>query len=411
MNPTANQSTQPAMLPRSLLSGVPLASRIFLNLLAQLKSGNLRLITPEGVELIFGNSLHPLSVTVKIGDWRACQRILYAGDIGLAESVEAGWIDTSDMTALLRLAIRNQATLNRLIQGNRWVTCLYRLRHWLRPNTRKGSRRNIHAHYDIGNKFYQCWLDPSMTYSSALFNGDYSLSLQHAQDMKYQRIIDQLGLSAGHQVLEIGCGWGGFAEFAAKQGIKVTGITISQSQLDYAQERMRRASLSENVNLSLCDYRDVAGIYDGIVSIEMFEAVGERFWSTYFKKIAACLRPNAKALVQSITISERDFEQYRTGTDFIQQYIFPGGMLPSPERFVLGAAKAGLQTQQQFMFGADYAETLRRWRTTWEHGYENILKQGFDEKFMRIWGLYFSYCEAGFAEGKTDVGQFLLAKA
>jgi cyclopropane-fatty-acyl-phospholipid synthase len=389
---------------------VPTTSKLFLNFLTRLKSGHLQLITPEGSQFEFGDLLQPLNATLKINDWRACKRIFHAGDIGFAESVEAGWIEISDITALLRLAIRNEAALNRLFNGSKLVTFLYRLRHWLRPNTRKGSRRNIHAHYDIGNEFYQLWLDKSMTYSSALFEGDFGLSLQSAQERKYQRIIDQLGLSSGHHVLEIGCGWGGFAKYAGLQGIKVTGITISPSQLELAQDKINQSGLQDFVNLHLLDYRDVEGEYDAVVSIEMFEAVGERFWPDYFKTVAARLKSGGSALIQSITITERDFERYRSGTDFIQQYIFPGGMLPSPERFCSYANASGLQTQQQFAFGGDYAETLRRWREAWEGKYESILKQGFDERFMRIWRLYFAYCEAGFAEGKTDVMQFLLKK-
>lgn len=406
MNPILNPVHLSGLLPPS----VPKTSKLFLNFLTRLKTGHLHLITPEGSQLVFGDLLQPLSATLKINDWRACTRIFYAGDIGFAESIEAGWIEVSDITALLRLVIRNEAALNRLFNGSKLMTFLYRLRHWLRPNTRKGSRRNIHAHYDIGNAFYQLWLDKSLTYSSALFDGDCSLSLQCAQERKYQRIINELGLSEGQHVLEIGCGWGGFAEYAGLKGIKVTGITISPSQLQLAQDRIKRRELQEVVDLHLCDYRDVEGEYDAVVSIEMFEAVGERYWPDYFKAISTRLKAGGKALIQSITILERDFERYRSSTDFIQQYIFPGGMLPSPERFGSRARAAGLEMQQQFAFGADYAETLRRWRATWEQEYTTILQQGFDERFMRIWRLYFAYCEAGFAEGKTDVVQFLLSK-
>lgn len=397
-------------LSGALPSRVPVISKLFLHFLTRLQSGHLQLITPEGGQLMFGDLLQPLSATLKINDWRACTRIFHAGDIGFAESVEAGWIEISDITALLRLAIRNEAALNRLVNGSKLTTFLYRLRHRMRSNTRKGSRRNIHAHYDIGNAFYQLWLDKSMTYSSALFEGDYSLSLETAQERKYQRIINELGLTAGDHVLEIGCGWGGFAEYAAAHGIKITGITISPSQLELAQERIKRAGLQDKVDLYLCDYRDVQGEYDAVVSIEMFEAVGERFWPAYFGAIATRLKPDGKALIQSITISEGDFERYRRSTDFIQQYIFPGGMLPSAERFCAQAAVAGLKTLQPFAFGADYAETLRRWHAAWEREHHTILTQGFDDRFMRIWRLYFAYCEAGFAEGKTDVMQFLLCK-
>ena len=390
---------------------VPTAAKLFIGLLSRLKSGHLQIITPEGNQMMFGDLHQPPSATLKINDWRACARIISAGDIGFAECLEADWVSTPDLTALLRLALKNEAALQRMVNGGRISTLWYRLKHWLRPNTREGSRRNIHAHYDIGNDFYQRWLDPSFTYSSAVFHGDYSISLEQAQANKYQRIIDELKLKAGDHVLEIGCGWGGFAEHAGKQGIRITGITISPAQLAIAKERVQKNNLTELVDLQLCDYRDLTGQFDAVVSIEMFEAVGERFWAEYFKTVSARLKSGGNALIQSITILERDFERYRSSTDFIQQYIFPGGMLPSPERFVEQAEKAGLATLSHYPFGRDYAETLRRWHQAWEREYESIIKLGFDDRFMRIWRMYFAYCEAGFDEGKTDVIQFLLHKA
>jgi len=387
---------------------VPATARIFLRLLGGLQSGHLQLVTPEGNRHMFGDLHEPPSATLKINDWRACARIIRAGDIGFAEAVEAGWAESPDLTALLRLAIRNEAALGRMVNGL-WLSRLwYRLRHVLRPNTRVGSRRNIHAHYDIGNAFYRTWLDDSMTYSSAVFDGDFGQTLFSAQQRKYRRIIEVLGLKAGDHVLEIGCGWGGFAAYAAALGIRVSGVTISAAQLEVAVQRTRE--YADLVHLSLCDYRDLTGVFDAIVSIEMFEAVGERFWADYFTTLAARLRPGGRAVVQSITIAERDFERYRSSADFIQQYIFPGGMLPSRERFETCAARAGLQVEEQFCFGADYAETLRRWHHAWSDSYDAIIAQGLDQRFMRIWRLYFAYCEAGFDEGKTDVVQFLLHK-
>ena len=386
------------------------ATKLFLNLLDRLQHGHVQLMTPEGTCLMFGDLHEPPSATLQIHDFRACGRILRAGDIGFAESYEAGWIDSPDLAALLRLAIRNEGVLDKMVFGGKLATLWYRIRHWLRPNTRNGSRRNIHAHYDIGNDFYQRWLDPSWTYSSAIFNGNYAQSLHSAQSNKYQRIIDKLGLRAGSRVLEIGCGWGGFAEHAARLGIHVHGVTISPAQLAIAQQRITQQNLGELVQLEICDYRDLHGEYDAIVSIEMFEAVGERFWAEYFKTVTARLKAGGKALVQTITIAESAFERYRSSTDFIQQYIFPGGMLPSPERFNAKAQQAGLRNIDQYHFGRDYAETLRRWRTVWEREKSAISAQGFDERFMRIWRLYFVYCEAGFDGGKTDVVQFLLHK-
>jgi cyclopropane-fatty-acyl-phospholipid synthase len=395
----------------SLSGKVPAAARLFIKLLEHLRFGHLQLITPEGNRLMFGDLHQPPSATLQINDWRACGRIFRAGDIGFAESYEKKWIDASDLTAVIRLALRNEAVLDRMVFGGKLAVLWYRIRHFLRPNTRQGSRRNVHAHYDIGNDFYRLWLDPSWTYSSAIFDGDFTQSLQQAQARKYQRIIDKLDLRPGDKVLEIGCGWGGFAEHAAIQGIHVDGVTISPSQLRIAQQRMAEGGLQNMSSLRLCDYRDLTGQYDAVVSIEMFEAVGERFWREYFDTVAKRLKPDGKALIQSITIDERHFERYRSNTDFIQQYIFPGGMLPSPERFCAKAEDAGLRTLDQYAFGQDYAETLRRWRAACEGQREAISRQGFDERFARIWRLYLTYCEAAFDEGRTNVVQFLLHKA
>jgi len=399
---------------RSTLSTQPLAApagaRLFLALLNNIRHGHLELITPCHTRMLFGDAHAPAGATLQLHDWRACQRIMRAGDIGFAEAYAAGWIDTPDLTALLRLALRNEASLNQLVFGGALARCWYRLRHWLRPNSRKGSQRNIHAHYDIGNDFYQLWLDPSWTYSSALFDGDFSLSLHSAQQRKYQRIIDTLQLRAGQRVLEIGCGWGGFAEHAARLGIHVHGVTISPAQLEVAQRRVATLALDDHVWLELCDYRDLDGEYDAVVSIEMFEAVGEQYWPQYFRTVQARLKPGGQALVQSITIAEQHFPRYRSSTDFIQQYIFPGGMLPSIERFERHAAREGLRPLQRHAFGRDYAETLRRWDGQCRAQRQQIARQGFDEHFMRIWQMYFAYCEAAFDEGRTDVVQFLLQK-
>ncbi len=388
----------------------PTGAKLFLSLLSRIRIGHLTLVTPDDTHMVFGNAHMPFGATLKIHDWRACSRIMRAGDIGFAEAYAARWLESPDLTALLRLAIRNEEALEPALFGGVVAQCWYRLRHLLRANTREGSKRNIHAHYDLGNAFYALWLDPSWTYSSALFDGDHSLSLQEAQGRKYQRIIDVLGLQPGDRVLEIGCGWGGFAEHAARQGIRVHGLTISSAQLAHAIERIERQGLAELVELELRDYRDITGEYDAVVSIEMFEAVGEKYWPDYFKAVSRRLRPGGKALVQSITIGERYFPRYRSSADFIQQYIFPGGMLPSVERFIQHAAQANLATQDVFPFGADYAETLRRWDKQCTAMHQQITAQGFDDHFQRIWHMYFAYCEAAFDEGRTNVVQFILAK-
>jgi cyclopropane-fatty-acyl-phospholipid synthase len=400
MNHTLSTVTQTA----------PAAARLFLNLLGRLSHGHLELITPDHTRMVFGDAHAGPGATLQLHDWRACGRILRAGDIGLAEAWSAGWIDSPDLVALLRLALRNEAALEPALFGGVLARCWYRLRHWLRPNTRSGSRRNIHSHYDIGNDFYRLWLDRSWTYSAAIFDGDHSMPLEQAQARKYQRVINTLGLQAGDRVLEIGCGWGGFAEHAARQGIHVHGLTISPAQLEVAQQRIAAAKLGKYAHLELCDYRDIEGSYDAVVSIEMFEAVGERYWPQYFDTVQARLKPGGKALVQSITIGERYFPRYRSSTDFIQEYIFPGGMLPSVERFERSAAHAGLQCDDVYAFGRDYAETLRRWRSAYHAARAQVTAQGFDAHFMRIWDLYFAYCEAAFDEGRTDVVQFLLHK-
>jgi len=390
------------------LSGdVPAAARLFMSLLGQLQRGYLRLVTPDGGQLLFGDPHQAMGGELQLHDWRACSLILRSGDIGFAEAYRDGWLDTPDLTALLTLALQNEAVLDRALFGGVLAGLWYRLRHWLRPNSRAGSRRNIHAHYDLGNAFYRLWLDEGMSYSSAWFDGDYGQSLADAQHAKNQRIIRVLGLKPGMRVLEIGCGWGGFAEQAARQGIRVHGVTISPAQLAYAQERL---AAEPRVTLQLCDYRDLDGQYDAIVSIEMFEAVGERYWAGYLDTLHQRLKPGGRALIQSITIDDARFERYRRGSDFIQQFIFPGGMLPSPVRFAAAAARQHLTVSDAFDFGRDYAETLRRWRAAFEQQIEAVRTLGFDEAFIRVWRLYLAYCEAGFEADRTGVMQFVLQK-
>ncbi|MDN0082837.1 cyclopropane-fatty-acyl-phospholipid synthase family protein [Crenobacter sp. SG2305] len=385
----------------------PAAARVFLRLLGRLRHGHLRLIAPDGSRLLFGDLHHPVRAELQLYDWRACTAILRGGDIGFAEAWRDGWLDTPDLVALLSLVLQNEAAMGRALHGGVLAGVWYWLRHWLRTNSRAGSRRNIHAHYDLGNDFYRLWLDESWSYSCAWFGGDFGQSLTVAQRSKNQRIIEVLGLQPGMRVLEIGCGWGGFAEQACRQGIAVHGVTLSPSQMAFASRRLAGQSLA---TLTLCDYRDLHGEYDAIVSVEMFEAVGERYWPGYFKTLRRCLRPGGQALVQSITIDEVLFEHYRRGSDFIQQFIFPGGMLPSRERFQSAAARQGLVLSDRADFGADYAETLRRWRAAFEAQREAVRALGFDEAFIRTWLLYLCYCEVGFDAGRTGVSQFLLRK-
>jgi len=288
----------------------------------------------------------------------------------------------------------------------------HRLRHLRNANSLKGSRRNIAFHYDLGNAFYALWLDRTMTYSSARFDGDWSLDLGEAQQRKYQRVLELLDLPSGQSLLEIGCGWGGFAEQAAgSAGHRVRGLTLSRLQLEYASARIDAAGLAGQCGFALQDYRDEQGQYDGIVSIEMFEAVGEAYWNDYFAAVRRALRPGGRAVVQSILIDDALFERYRNGTDFIQQQIFPGGMLPSAERFRAVAAENGLVVIHQEHFGLDYAETLNRWERNFIARQDEVRALGFDARFMRLWYFYLAYCQAGFNSGSTDVAQFVLQPA
>lgn len=390
------------------LSAAPRQARLLVALLERLQIGHLQLTTPDGAVLHFRGAVEGPHASLSVRDWRAAGRILWSGDIGFAEAYRDGWVDCPDLAALLRLALANEAVLERAVFGGAVSTAWHWLKHHLRPNHRAGSRRNIHAHYDLGNDFYALWLDPSFTYSSALFCGRTDLSLQDAQAAKYDRILDALGLEHGARILEIGCGWGGFAERAAGRGMQVHGVTISPAQLSYA--RARTAHLP-GVELELCDYRDIRGEYDAVVSIEMFEAVGERYWTQFFCCVRDRLRSGARAVVQTITIDERHFARYRSGSDFIQQFIFPGGMLASPERFAQGARAQGIATVDSLHFGGDYAETLRRWRAVFEARLDAVRGLGFDERFVRIWRLYLCYCEAAFDAGRISVMQTCLERS
>lgn len=392
---------------------IPWSGRLLVSLLSRITYGSLKLIDPAGIEMMLGQNASVPSAEMphaelRIVDWRAAGLILRQGDIGFAESLRRGWVDSPDLVALFTLAIRNEQ-ISEVVDGHWWALLLKRLSHWiLKDNSRAGSRRNILSHYDVGNSFYRLWLDPSMTYSAALFEGDTEQSLEQAQDAKYDRILDQINAQPGQTILEVGCGWGGFAECAAKRGLNVVGITLSDAQLEWATQRMRNAGLSERVKLRLQDYRDVPEKFDHIVSIEMFEAVGLLHWSGYFQMLARCLKPGGRIVIQTIDIAEEKFDSYRSGTDFIQQYIFPGGMLPSPSRFKKECEAAGLRTLEVLSFGQDYAETLKRWAQRFDASLTQIRELGYDDAFVRIWKMYLAYCEVGFRQTRTDVKQWTL---
>ena len=378
-----------------------------LQLLRKIKHGTLRLECPDHKVLHFGDGSEPVTLTLK--NWEPCIAAVKSGDIGFAESYINGDWHTDKLSRLLELFIHNREAVETAIYGTWWGSLAYRLKHLFNRNSRAGSKRNIHAHYDIGNNFYQLWLDPSMTYSSAWFNQPEA-TLQQAQHAKYERIVEQLRIGADSRVLEIGCGWGGFAELAASRGAHVTGLTLSTEQRDFAEQRLLVAGLGKQVDLRLQDYRDTEGQFDAIASIEMFEAVGEAYWDSYFACLAQRLKSGARACVQTITIADELFARYRKGTDFIQQYIFPGGMLPSPSAFRAGAARHGLRMVDEFAFGADYGRTLATWQRNFEAQQQAVLAQGFDQQFIRTWAFYLAYCEAGFRAKSIDLFQFTLEK-
>ncbi len=386
----------------TLRGNPPLArdTRSVLSLLEGLRHGLLEVRLPDGGSRLFGEG-EP-GVVLQVHDEAMFGRVLARGDIGLAEAYLDGQWDTPDLTGLLGLFAANRDALRRAVYGS-WRQLLgARLRHWLNRNSRDGSRRNIMAHYDLGNDFYRLWLDPSMSYSSALYRPADDGSLPAAQDAKYRRILNRLAAGPGQRVLEIGCGWGGFAELAVAEGLQLTGLTLSPAQLEWARRRVPQA------DLRLQDYRDLDERFDHVVSIEMFEAVGERWWPTYFSGVARARRPGGRAVVQSITIRDDLFSSYRRGTDFIQQYIFPGGMLPSRSAFRSAAARQGLAVVDEYAFGPDYARTLAEWRQSFETHWPRIAELGFDETFRRLWRFYLCYCEAGFLAGNIDVVQFEL---
>ena len=385
-------------------SKFPLTGHLFFVMLDKLEHGLLHVTTPEGASRRFGKTASAVDAQLHIHHWRAAHLIMVQGDIGFAESMRRGWVSSPDLLALFRLAIHNQQILQQAIHGKWWALLVRRLSHlWLRDNSRAGSKRNIQAHYDLGNDFYQCWLDPSMTYSAAWFGKHREQSLEQAQQAKYQRILEELGAQQGQHILEIGCGWGGFAEYAARRGCKVDGITLSPSQLAFAQQRLQAQGLDALVTLSLQDYRDINGQYDHIVSIEMLEAVGEAHWHEYFSLLQQRLKPGGKVVIQCIDIADDYFPHYRSSTDFIQQFIFPGGMLPSPSIIYTHARQTGFKVHRLLSFGQDYAHTLHLWHQRFMSQLDAIREQGFDDAFIRLWEMYLKYCEAGFIEQRTDV--------
>ncbi len=376
----------------------------FLKALEHIEFGSIDVTTPDGKQHQFGGRNQGPHATLTLYDWRAISIFATKGDIGFAEAYRDGWWDSDDLTNLFTVGLQNEAALDKYIYGNVIGRIAARVSYLFTRNTVSGSKKNIHAHYDLGNEFYKLWLDESMTYSSALFTSPTE-DLAQAQHNKYDRIIDRLGHSG--RVLEIGCGWGGFAERAlGKKDFEIKGLTISNAQHEYATKR-----LNNNAQIVLEDYRLQQGKYNSIVSIEMFEAVGERFWPVYFDKLKSLLADKGKAIIQTITIGNEYFERYRTGGDMIRTYIFPGGMLPSTQRFAEESQKAGLKIADTHMFGQDYALTVDHWRQGFESKLSEIKNLGFDEPFIRLWRFYLTCCIASFKVGRTDVMQVELQHA
>ncbi|WP_377505087.1 class I SAM-dependent methyltransferase [Octadecabacter sp. R77987] len=337
-------------------------------------------------------------------------RLIREGDLGFCEAYMDGWWTTPDLQAFMDLVHDDAEEMYDGFPGQRFVRAYEQLRFWLQSNSKRQAKKNISYHYDLGNDFYGLWLDDTMTYSSAKFETGQE-PLEKAQEQKYASMVDQMGAKAGDHVLEIGCGWGGFAEYAARErGIKVTGLTISQEQFNYATDRIEKAGLSDMVTFKLQDYRDETGSYDGIASIEMFEAVGEKYWPVYFDTLRDRLKPGKNATLQIITVQDARWDVYKRGVDFIQKYIFPGGMLPSPTVLRQQVEKAGLKVAHSIEFGESYSQTLRRWHDDFNARWDQVAALGFDDRFRRMWNFYLTSCAGTFHSGNCDVTQITVTR-
>ena len=392
------------------LSGVPRSLRFALHRLLKLKFGTIVVVLPDNRALRFEGEEAGPEARLELANYAIVRKVLAGGDVGFAESYMDGDWTTPDLPTVLTVFSANLDRMDGIGKGGPITRALNWIYHKVRANTKAGAKRNIEAHYDLGNDFYTQWLDPSMTYSSARFTAP-DQSLEEAQREKYAGIARAIDLKRGDHVLEIGCGWGGFAEFAAKEvGAKVTCLTLSPSQREFALKRMQEHQLSDQVEIKLQDYRDETGRYDAVASIEMFEAVGREYWPSFFSKVADVLKPGGKAGLQIITIRDDIFDSYSKRADFIQRYIFPGGVLPSVEKLEEQFAAAELDYEGMEAFGLDYAETLNRWLHRFGDAWDEIRPLGFDTRFKRMWDFYLSYCEAGFRTGRIDVAQFALSK-
>ena len=383
--------------------------RIGKRLLPATLKGSLQLTLPSGKRILIGTPGEGFAADLTLRNFKVVWASIRRAQLGFFESYLAGDVESSDPTKFFKFYLKNRAALDRAATGIFSASWLDKLWHRARDNNPKGSKENISAHYDLGNEFYRLWLDETMTYSSAVFDTTGN-SLEAAQRRKYAKVMDALELKKGDHILEIGSGWGGFAEEAAKKKATIKGITLSREQLAYAEQRIAKAGLDKRASFHFEDYRDTTGSFNGIASIEMIEAVGEPHWPIYFRTLHDRLKPGGIAAIQGITISETNYEAYRSSVDFIQRYIFPGGMLLTKTILKEQAAKAGLIIERAETFGQSYATTLRLWHERFEAVWPEVAKLGFDEKFRQLWKLYLAYCEAGFAESVVDVGIYKLRK-
>ena len=383
---------------------------LFLDVLSQSKYGSISVFYKDKKIFNFNGPLSGPSSEIVIKKKKCLDDFFIKGDLGWAESyIEENW-STNNLTDFLEWGAKNFHEFSRYIRGKWYIILYLRLKHFFNMNTKNGSQKNIKFHYDLGNNFYESWLDKSMTYSSAIFKNEKD-NLYNAQINKYKNLADLVKVKNNDQILEIGCGWGGFSEYlATNYKAKVTAITISKNQYDSVREKIFKKKLNELVKVKLVDYRDVSGKFDKIVSIEMFEAVGEKYWAEYFKTLRTNLNRNGCIGLQTITIDNKFFTKYRKFPDFIQTYIFPGGMLPSVQEMNRVLNENGLQVDKHFMFGDHYAKTLEYWKLSFEKSWENIRGMGFNNTFRRMWDYYLSYCQGGFQSGNINVGQFLIKK-
>jgi len=402
-----NELTTDMLFPNKPLARRPVWEWVFSIIFRKLKDGQLTLHLPGGRSRTYGvpGKVH---VEMTLRDGKAVSRMIRGGGLGFAEGYMAGEWSTPNLPELLKFLAYQQESLEAKLPKMLRAARFEELRNLGRKNSLSGSKKNIEFHYDLGNNFYKLWLDATMTYSAALFSSK-NLPLADAQTAKYKRLAAQLNIQPGDTILEIGCGWGGFAEYVTSAyDCHITGLTLSHEQLAFADKRLKASGQSERADFLLQDYRDTEGQFNHIVSIEMFEAVGEEYWPAYFDKVKELLAPGGRAALQVITIDHKNFDYYKSRVDFIQKYIFPGGILPSVPVLDTQFERAGLTKTDEFMFGHDYAETLRRWRTEFHRHAHDVKALGYDGKFMRMWDYYLAYCEAGFENGMIDVGHFIL---